>query len=538
MRATVSDCQRFLHLSFDQLREQEQLRVSFTKKIRNAKFRKGANKMWGGDVNYLLGGNRLPIGLWRELRDVCARFGFPLEFFGLKAAMNLDVTFETVQDFCNLLMSHRRADIAERELQIDAVFQAVRYRFCLLDLSTSAGKTLIVFMYVWFMFTSRRTKKVLIICPDADLVLQMYSDFQEFNAGRYKMPLAIVSGSSKERESAGHPIVIGNFQTLILRPPSFFADFDTVIIDEGHRAKSNSIKQILDWCVKAPLQRLGLSGSIVKDNSADYYDLISNIGPIAKTVKKREIIDMGDATALEIAVMKISWATLAQRQELRDCKFRLGMDGEKLFRIEQQFIRSSETRMRWIADLVSKLEGNVLLFFIDVKNQYGKRLMERIRQINTHKEVYYIDGNVDKKSREVYKTRMEEGTNKVLVASYDTFGTGKSIKNLHYLVCAESVKSEILVGQYLGRGMRLHGSKDKCVVVDIVDDLTFQDPITGETWKNFMLKHSAERIKHYTEEKLPFVVHEITIEQVLVPLSQMPVRADDDEDQQGRSWID
>ena len=49
--------------------------------------------------------------------------------------------------------------------------------------------------------------------------------------------------------------------------------------------------------------------------------------------------------------------------------------------------------------------------------------------------------------------------------------TGVSIKRLHHVVFASSSKSEIRVLQSVGRGLRMHETKDRVYVWDLVDDL-------------------------------------------------------------------
>ena len=58
---------------------------------------------------------------------------------------------------------------------------------------------------------------------------------------------------------------------------------------------------------------------------------------------------------------------------------------------------------------------------------------------------------------------------KILVASFGTLSTGVSIKDLHNIVFMESFKSEQIIIQSIGRGLRLHKTKDSAVIFDIVD---------------------------------------------------------------------
>jgi len=100
---------------------------------------------------------------------------------------------------------------------------------------------------------------------------------------------------------------------------------------------------------------------------------------------------------------------------------------------------------------------------------------------------------------------MEEGNNKILVASFGTLSTGISIKNLHNIFLTESYKSEILIKQTFGRGMRLFKGKEKVIVIDFVDDFTWEGK------ENYLMKHSKERIQIYKKEHFEYKLYEIKL---------------------------
>ncbi len=100
---------------------------------------------------------------------------------------------------------------------------------------------------------------------------------------------------------------------------------------------------------------------------------------------------------------------------------------------------------------------------------------------------------------------MGSGENKVLVATFGTFSTGISINNLHNIFLVESYKSEILIKQSLGRGMRKMEGKDKVNVIDFVDD--FSTP----RYKNYLVKHGEARIQIYRNEKFKYQIFKIKL---------------------------
>jgi superfamily II DNA or RNA helicase len=182
-------------------------------------------------------------------------------------------------------------------------------------------------------------------------------------------------------------------------------------------------------------------------------------------------------------------------------------DKEKLLRYEQNLIRSYPEKTSFIVNYTLNLTGNTIVFFLDIKHGYGKRLYDAFKEKTSSCEVYYIDGDVSEDLRTIYKESMEElgGIRKILVASYDTFGTGKNVHNIHHIVCAEARKSPISVGQFIGRGMRKAAGKILCTIHDFVDN------ISNDDFTNYMMKWVKVRRKLYSEDGLKCTVQKVNL---------------------------
>lgn len=476
--------------------------------IRNAHFR--ARGRWKGDVYFLYkGGLEAKVGMWAKIKTICEKFGFPFKVDGLKSRVFLgDVTEDEVRWFCMELMKDHPQIKSIRERQIDAVYKLVRYRYCLGSLATSAGKTFIMFLYIMFLRYKKMLNKVIIICHDADSVIQLHDEFVMYANGKFKLHAAMVHGGTKVHDIRDHRIIIGNFQTLANRPVEFFKGIDVVISDECQRATNDSIKYIIESCGDTT-NRIGLSGSLKEDDSADMWQLYEHFGPVVCSVKKKELMDSGEATPIEIKVFILNWATQEQRKYLSNLRVSGKMTDIEMFHLEQEMVRESQERLKWITGFVGKAKGNMLVLFNDVKGGYGKKLVEQFKLHTRGREVYYIDGTVDADMRDVIKKRMEEGNDKVLVATYTTYGTGKSIKNLHWIVCAESMKGHNIIAQGQGRGMRLHDEKEVYYWIDIVDDISILDEVYNN--RNYMMKQFDERLKLYKNDGFDFDICRVTL---------------------------
>ena len=88
---------------------------------------------------------------------------------------------------------------------------------------------------------------------------------------------------------------------------------------------------------------------------------------------------------------------------------------------------------------------------------------------------------------------------------YGTLSTGTNIPNLHYVHLVESFKSDVIIRQSLGRGLRLHKDKDKLRLFDYVD-------ILNSSKSNMLYLHSKVRINIYKEQGFNFKIKNISLD--------------------------
>ena len=73
------------------------------------------------------------------------------------------------------------------------------------------------------------------------------------------------------------------------------------------------------------------------------------------------------------------------------------------------------------------------------------------------------------------------------------------------MIFADSFKSEQIIIQSIGRGLRLHSDKEKVNIFDLVDIF---DP---EDMNNALFRHYKEREQFYIKRKYPFKMLKINI---------------------------
>lgn len=499
MVLTLTDDNLFLRIDEATELEIEQVRISLTKRIESWRFNPLVKRgVWDGYVTYIKDDKWIPAGLWKYVIGVCKDYNFEVQVNGIRRLIDPDINAEVFEQWA--LDFFNGSQITPRDYQIETAYNILKFRKCLAELATSAGKTLISFLTVAYMLEKKKAEKILFIVPNVSLVLQAHEDFHDYNYMN-KVDLRIQQIFAGQKIKSNKNIVIGTYQSLIKKSVEYFEQFDAVIVDETHKAKSASIKTILQKCTKAQY-RFGLSGTIPKDGTLDKLTLMSQTGPVISEIKASFLQDQGHIAKCLVKVIEMNYATDSQRiafQELAQNKY----DSKDVFQLEQNFIINHAGRLDFIASVISRVPRNSLVLFHRI--EHGKRLYEKLRQ-ESNKRVYYVDGGTDKDIREEYKKKMEAGEEVVIVASYGTFSTGISIKKIHNIFFTESFKSEVIIRQSIGRGLRQHASKDRVLIIDFVDD------IRTEEWDNYLYKHGKARQAIYRQEKFDYNIKRVNFE--------------------------
>ena len=252
--------------------------------------------------------------------------------------------------------------------------------------------------------------------------------------------------------------------------------------------------------------RFGLTGTLTKRGTADYLTIQQFLGPLVVEISPSFLFDNNYATPVSIKIVVMDWLEKEYKDKLANLKLNNNnLEGNEVYNLERKLVVESKKRLNYVVDFISKTSKNSLVLFQSVKDEYGKQIWNLLREKNSEKEVFYVDGDTSEGLREEYKSRMASGNNKILIATYGTFSTGISINNLHNIFLVESYKSEVLIKQSLGRGMRQMEGKEKVNIIDFVDD--FSSP----KYQNYLLKHSEARIQIYKNESFEYKIYKVKL---------------------------
>jgi superfamily II DNA or RNA helicase len=485
--------------------EKKQIELSLTKKIHNFYFHPLVKRrLWDGSICFIEKRGpfwRIPVGLWSEVLEIGKEYKYEFHIEGLERLILSDLKLEDFQAWVDEFFDD--AEKKPRDYQVEAAWKIVKFRYSVSEIATSSGKTLISFMIFAFLKSRGYIRKFLMIVPSTNLVIQGTEDFEDYGIDKLGVKIQQIGGGSKLRE--GCDVVIGTFQSLVKKDKEYFDEFDAVFIDEAHHTNSTSIKKIMSNCMHTGW-RFGLTGTLTKRGSADHLTIQQYLGPILVEISPDFLFRNNYATPVSIKVVVLDWLSSEYKDKLAELKSNSAdLEGNDLYNLERKLVISNKSRLNYIVDFINKTSKNSLVLFQSVKDEYGRNIWNGIRETNASKEAFYVDGDTNEQLREEYKSRMETGENKVLIATYGTFSTGISINNLHNIFLVESYKSEVLIKQSLGRGMRKMEGKDKVNIIDFVDDFS----TVG--YKNYLMKHSEARIAIYKNENFDYKIFRVTL---------------------------
>lgn len=446
-------------------------------------------RQWDGKIKlYNQVTKQIHVGLYEQLRKFCADRFYPLQIvdeyeWGTPNAKNKVSPPALVKFLANL-----KAPFEPHDYQYDAISHSIENKRTILLSPTGSGKSFIIYNVMRWI-EKNEDGKILVVVPTTSLVEQMYKDFKDYGYDVEKHCHMIYSGKDKKTDKR---VIISTWQSIYKFSREWFEDVKCVFGDEVHLFKAKSLNTLMDKCVNANY-RIGTTGTLdgTETNKLVLEGLFGPVFTVTRTVKLQEKKQLAD---LDIKVMLL-------RYHNDECVRLKG----STYQEELEYIVTNEKRNRFIKNLTLDQKGNTLVLFQFVE-KHGKVLYDLIqKESEKDRKVFYVSGEVDASDREQIRGIVEGQKNAIIVASLGTFSTGINIRNLHNIIFASPSKSQVKVLQSIGRGLRKSDDGSTTNLFDISDDLHCRG------YRNFTLKHSAERIKIYSREGFKYKVYPLDL---------------------------
>jgi len=242
------------------------------------------------------------------------------------------------------------------------------------------------------------------------------------------------------------------------------------IFDEAHFLATDTLQSIFK-ASKNCRYLFGLSGTDWRDDGADLL-LESVCGERIYNMPSSKLIEQNFLVPPNIVLLDVPQYE--------------GDLNKNYSSIYSRYITKNSVRNGMVVDSARKLidKGKKVLILVRYLS-HGNAIAEELSDL----PIYFVNGEVDGKTRIAVKRDFENGELKCLIAS-SVFDIGINIPSLDALILAGGGKSTVRTLQRIGRVIRTCGNKKRAIVVDFIDNAKYLD------------KHSAIRIAVYETEPL------------------------------------
>lgn len=458
---------------------------------------------WDGRIRLMGSGGELPVGLVNISTKFAANMGYTV---WIDPALNPEPQLSR-NEFNEWLSSKEIYSgsnrITPHWYQSDSVFHAINNRRGVLNLPTSAGKSLIqALISRWYC--ENYEGKVLIIVPTTALVTQMRDDFVDYRLFPAQAINLLGGGAKNARfNNPDALITVSTWQTACKQSPEWFSQFGLLEVDECHLATGTNISKIIKQLTHCEY-KFGLSGSL-RDGKTNLMQYVGLFGEIFRPVDTAKLMEDGQVAQLEIKSVLLRYPD-------QECEAVCGLEYQQ----EVKYITTHKKRNKWVCSLATKLASrneNVLVLFR--LTAHGKMMFETLQSMYDPKKIHFIAGETDTEVRNALRGVAEDETGLIIVASLGVMSTGVSIKQLHHLIFSHGTKSKVLVLQSIGRVLRKHGNKAKAIVWDLVDNFGVKSKSSKSKNPyrkiNYAFKHGLERISRYNQEKFDYTMVKVEL---------------------------
>lgn len=427
---------------------------------------------WDGCETFFQLGGSTYINLLPEIIPDLERLGYDIDLEDLRQ-YQVDYQLDPIEE--DYLAAYRwpaghplaGESIMLRDYQLAAVNEFLANPQSIQCIATGAGKTILTATLARCVEQHGRS---ILIVPSKNLVTQTEEDY--INVG---LDVGVIFGDRKQLHNRHLICTWQSLNSLLKNNPESLSEVVDgvvcVIVDEAHSLKADKLKGLMTGVMGHVPIRWAVTGTIPKEEY-DWRALQVCVGEVINKISAAELQDRGVLAECNVNVLQ-----LVDHVEFKN------------YQAELQYLLENSDRISYIADMVSKLEGNTLVLIDRVEP--GRSLAEQIPN------AVFLSGATKVRDRKEQYTEVNFSDGKVIVATYGIAAVGINITKLHNLVLIEPGKSFVRVIQSIGRGLRRGFGKDHVEIWDITSTCKFSK------------RHLTKRKQYYAEADYQYAVEKI-----------------------------
>jgi len=362
-------------------------------------------------------------------------------------------------DFVNLIPQDPKLSIDFREDQKNLIELSLKYKRGVIKSPTGSGKTIVACGII----SAFPNNKILFLCHNVSLIKQAIAEFKKFGLG----PVSQVGNGVKDLSGR---IVVATIQSLI-KIDSEDYNFDIVLIDECHHVSSfSSTYYKLLTCLNSSI-KIGFTATLPIGDER-LLAMEGLIGPLIGEVTLNQAVENGI-----LAIPKVKLLSIPQYININDLKTYQS--------IYNMAIVNYRKRNRIIVDEANRLNKENKSCIIYINNiEHGENIQKICNLLNL--KTFFVKGDVDGDVREKIKDQLNKKEIMTVISTV-VFKEGINIPELDAVIIAGGGKSELVLIQTIGRGMRRTKIKSDFLIIDCLD------------MGKYLSEHAIQRVSVYLE---------------------------------------
>lgn len=324
----------------------------------------------------------------------------------------------------------------------------------LVVLPTGAGKTI---LFSHLPILRKDSLPMLVLAHRAELLEQARNKIMASN------PNLVVEIEQAERKAGHVDVVVASVATLgrnnTPRIEAYPKDyFKTIVIDEAHHAAAPTYRRIIDYF--SPDFLLGVTATPQRSDSTRLIDVFEEI------VYYKSIQDLiKDGWLCPLVGYRVK-----TNVDISDVEIRNGEYAQD--QLEQKVDTPERNAFVVATYLNLAMDTKAIVFASGVR--HAENLALSFKQASVKTAV--IVGTTPREERESTLAQFASGQISVIV-NVGVLTEGFDEPSLQTIILAKPTRSTLLYTQIVGRGTRLHESKEHCTIIDIADTTRGKKPI-------------------------------------------------------------
>ena len=348
----------------------------------------------------------------------------------------------------------------------------------LLISATGTGKT----YAAAFAMREMKPKRILFLVHREQIAKQAIASFERIYNDS-SIQFGLVSGNAKHY-NATHVFstmqMIGRDDVMKQYDPK---EFDCIIIDEVHRAGSDSYQRIIEYF--EPQFLLGMTASPERTDGYDLYELFDH--NIIYEIRLQQALEEDLLCPFHYFGISDLWVDTQEDLSDMDVSFSNLSTKERVDKIIEKirYFGHSGSRVKGLVFCANRIEAKELSDAFNERGAYRTIcLTGEDSQETREKAIARLTGTGE------YQGRIDEQLDYIFTV--DIFNEGVDIPEINQVIMLRQTESPIIFIQQLGRGLRKFEDKEYVVILDFIGNYT----------NNFMIPLALSGDRSYNKDTL------------------------------------